>query len=142
MTLSTDKIAELRVKQLEMLQSLISRTSSHGAAAKNYCVTLVTALCGFSVSLHRPVIAAISLIPILIFWITDAQHLRTERRFRALYSIIRKQDWSTVPNFEIDVKDSPAVNFKSVATSWSVIIFYVPMMVCAIFIFLISYFTG
>jgi hypothetical protein len=71
--------AELRVKHLEMIQSIISRIAGYGATLKNYCITLVTAICGFAVSLNRPGVALLSLLPIVMFALLDAKYLEIER---------------------------------------------------------------
>jgi hypothetical protein len=42
-----EKIAELRVKHLEMLQSLITRMAGYGAPFKSYYITVVTLSSGF-----------------------------------------------------------------------------------------------
>jgi hypothetical protein len=68
-----DKIAELRVKHLDMLQSLITRMAGYGASFKSYCITVATAVIGFSVTLHRPALAALALHPVIAFGVGDAQ---------------------------------------------------------------------
>jgi hypothetical protein len=40
MTVSPEKMAELRVKHLEMLQALITRMAGYGASFKSYCITV------------------------------------------------------------------------------------------------------
>ena len=84
-----DKIAELRVKHLEMLQSLVTRMASYGASFKSYCITVTTAVIGFSFTLHRPAIAVLALLPVIAFGVADAQYLRVERRFRAIFNLVR-----------------------------------------------------
>jgi hypothetical protein len=85
MTIPSDKITELRVKHLEMIQAIISRVANKGATLKNYCLTLVTAICGLAVSLQRPLAAAMAFLPVVIFALLDDQYLRVERRFRHLF---------------------------------------------------------
>ena len=68
-----EKIAELRVKHLEMLQTLITRMASYGASFKNYCITVVTAVIGLGFTLHRPIFSALALLPLLGFAIDDAE---------------------------------------------------------------------
>jgi hypothetical protein len=58
LTLSPEKIADLRVKELEMIQVVIGRLGSYGATLKNYCITLATAICGFAFTSNRPLAAA------------------------------------------------------------------------------------
>jgi hypothetical protein len=54
MTIWAEKVAELRIKHLEMLQTLITRMAGYGAAFKSYCITVTTAVIGFAFTLHRP----------------------------------------------------------------------------------------
>ena len=133
----TEKIAELRVKHLEMVQANIARMSNHSASLKNYCVTLVTALCGFAVTLHRPLVALVALLPIVVFALLDAQYLRVERRFRGLFDAIRAGDWSAIPSFEIDLKTAPGVSYRSTICSWSIASFYGPLA-CALILVVLT----
>jgi hypothetical protein len=80
-SLSTDKIADLHVKHLELIQAIVTRCANYSATLKNYCITLATALAGFAITLHRPLVTLLSLLPIILFGLLDAQYLRIERRF-------------------------------------------------------------
>lgn len=124
MSLSLEKIAELRLKHLEMIQAIISRTATNGAASKNFCLTITTAVCGFAISLQRPSVALLALLPIIAFAIQDAQFLRLERRFRHLFDAARKEDWNTAPSFAIDLNQAPKISIWSVLSAWSVLSFY------------------
>ena len=53
-----EKIAELRVKHLEMMQGLVTRMAGYGASFKSFCITVVTAVLGLAFTLHRPAVAA------------------------------------------------------------------------------------
>jgi len=97
MSISKDKIAELQVKRLEMVQAIISKLANYGATLKNYCITLTTAVCGFAVTLHRPLVAFLALLPIVVFALLDAQFLRVERRFRALFDLFAKEMGDAAP---------------------------------------------
>src|SRR3954453_19497265 len=104
MTNSAEKIADLRVKHLEMLQSLITRMAGYGASFKSYCITVTTAVIGFAFTLHRPAVAALALLPVIAFGIADAQYLRVERRFRELFDLARKESWDAMPSFDINLQ--------------------------------------
>jgi hypothetical protein len=132
-----NKVAELRVKHLEMVQANIARMSNHSASLKNYCVTLVTAVCGFAVTLQRPLVALVALLAIITFALLDAQYLRVERRFRGLFDLIRTGDWKAFPSFEINLKAAPLVNYRSVVCSWSILIFYGPLA-CAVVVVVLT----
>jgi hypothetical protein len=129
MTISAEKIAELRIKHLEMLQSLIARMAGYGASFKSYCITVTTAVIGFAFTLHRPAVAGLALLPVIAFGVADAQYLRVERRFREVFNLVRKESWDTMPSFEINLQSAAAQSFMSAATSWSIVWFYTPLAV-------------
>jgi uncharacterized protein (DUF486 family) len=136
--ITPDKIADLRVKHLEMLQTIVGRMAAYGATLKNYCLTVTTAACGFGVTLQRPLVALVALLPIIIFASLDAQYLRVERRFRSLFEQFRQEAWSTMPTFEISLKTAPKIRYWNVVVSWSIINFYAPLLVGVGVVVLIS----
>lgn len=127
MEISADKIAELRAKNLEMIQVVILRIANYSATLKNYCITLVTAACGFSITLKIPAVALLALLPIVLFGLLDAQYLRIERRFRALFEKTRQEDWGTLPTFEITIVAVPTTSYIAVLRTWSITSFYAPL---------------
>lgn len=131
MTISVEKIAELRVKHLEMLQGLITRMASYGASFKSYCITVTTTVIGFGLTLHRPLISALAILPILAFALADAQYLRVERRFRGLFDLVRGEGWEQTPDFGINLKFAPAEPYWNAAVSWSILGFYAPLAIVA-----------
>src|SRR6266542_3067894 len=102
-----EKIAELRVKHLEMLQSLITRMAGYGASFKSHCITVTTAVIGFAFTLHRPAVAALALLPVIAFGVADAQYLRVERRFRGVFNSVRTESWDAMPCFDINLESAP-----------------------------------
>jgi hypothetical protein len=138
MSLEASKIADLRVKHLEMVQVVISRIAGQGATLKNYCLTLTTALCGFGITLQRPLVALLALLPITIFALLDAQYLRLERRFRGLFDKVRTDDWGGVPNFEISSTSAPSASYWAALLSWSIAIFYVPLAIAVMIVVIIA----
>jgi hypothetical protein len=138
MDLSADKIAELRVKQLEMLQAIVARLAGNGATIKNYCITIVAAICGFAVTLQRPAVAIVAFLPLCVFALIDAQFLRTERRFRNLFDKRRSEPWAELPSFEINTAVAPPSSYPSALFSWSIFIFYVPLAIGVAVVVLIA----
>lgn len=124
-----EKIAELRVKHLEMMQGLVTRMAGYGASFKSYCITVVTAVLGFAFTLHRPAVAALALLPLITFALVDAQYLRVERRFRGLFDVVRRESWDAMPTFEINLDHAPAASYWSAFRSWSIVSFYAPLAV-------------
>ena len=138
MTLSSDKIADLRLKQLEMVQAIIARIANYGATMKNYCITLTTAVCGFAITLHRPPVVLVALLPILVFALLDAEFLRIERRYRALYEAHGEEGWESIPNFSMKIEQTPKIKYWDALVSWAIVIFYLPLAVGVGFVALIA----
>jgi hypothetical protein len=138
MSLEASKIADLRVKHLEMVQAVISRIAGQSATLKNYCLTLTSALCGFAITLQRPLVTLLALLPITIFALLDAQYLRLERRFRGLFDKVRTEDWGSIPNFEISSASAPKTSYWAALLSWSIATFYVPLAVAVMIVALIA----
>jgi hypothetical protein len=138
MSISPEKLAELRVKQLEMLQTAVARMAGVGVSLKNYCITITTAVCGFAITLERPGLAFLALLPITTFALLDAQYLRVERRFRGLFDSVRCEDWGTFPSFEINLKDAPPESFCGAVFSWSIYYFYAPLAIAVAVVALVA----
>jgi hypothetical protein len=140
--MSPEKIAELRVKHLEMLQSVITRMAGYGASFKSYCITVTTAVIGFAFTLHRPAVAALALLPVVAFAIADAQYLRIERRFRAQFNSVRSESWETMPSFKVDLAEMPTQSFLKALTSWSILFFYAPLAIGVTFAIVGAWLNG
>lgn len=128
MPVPQDKVTELRVKELEMVQAIISRLAGYGAVIKNWCITVTTAVCGFGLT-HRPPLVLLAFFPIVIFSILDAEYLRVERRYRALFDRLRGEDWERMPAFNLRADGTPMIEFANVYGSWSILSFYLPVAV-------------
>lgn len=132
-----NKLSDLRVKHLEMVQAVVSRMAAQGATLKNYCITLTTAVAGFGITLQRPGVILLALLPITIFAGLDAQFLRLERHFRDLFDTVRRGNWSEKPSFEITTANLKRGYFSALF-SWSVTFFYVPLVIAVLLVFFIS----
>ena len=139
MAISDDKTADLRTKHLELLQVVIARMANYGATLKNYCITLTTAVCGFAVTLQRPLAGLLALMPIAICAYLGARYLCNERRFRGLYDKVRLEDWATRPSFAISLSAAPPENFAACFLGWSILGFYAPL---AGVVFIVTILTG
>jgi hypothetical protein len=139
MTISTDKLADLRTKHLEMLQAVVARMATYGATLKNYCITITTAVCGFAVTLQRPAAALVGLVPVMICAVLDARYLQNERRFRALFDQVRQEEWTGPPSFAVDLRSTPPVPMREILISWSIAIFYGGLALLLLIIFAIGW---
>lgn len=130
MSLTPEKIADLRVKHLDYVEAVVTRLAGQSAALKGQCVTVTTAICGFAATLKMPVIIWIAALPILTFAWLDAKYLNEERLFRALYETVRTGDWASAPTFEMKTDRSKS-SVWSTLFSWSVFGFYGPVALVA-----------
>lgn len=124
MTLSPDKVAELRVKNLEMIQAIVARTAGYSAGLKATTVTLVAAVLGLALGLKAPALLIAGFVPIAGFAYLDARYLKTERWFRAHFREVANEDWSMMPAFRLELSMDIPNSWWLAARSWSIWPFY------------------
>jgi hypothetical protein len=66
------------------------------------------------------------------------KYLRVERQFRGLFDAVRREDWSTMPSFEINLKNAPTASYWRAVGSWSIVGFYAPLTVGVIILVLLA----
>jgi hypothetical protein len=114
---------EAQISHLEFIQSIISRMAANSANAKNLCMTIVAALLALYAGQNSKAYLLVSLVPIILFWLTDAMYLRLERGYRSLYNSCRAQS-----SEQLDFSLSPSFVAREtvlyVAFRWSVFWFY------------------
>lgn len=138
MSMSEEKVVDLRVKHLEMLQSVVARMSNQSATLKNYCITITVAVTGFAISLQRPLVAVLSLLPILIFALLDAQYLRLERRIRSQFDQLRSGPWDAMPSFDVGGSAVSPSSYWKALSSWSITSFYGPLAILTVLVVTIA----
>ncbi|MDE0628616.1 MAG: hypothetical protein OXH99_19655 [Bryobacterales bacterium] len=80
---------EPKLKHLEFVQGVISRLASDSFRLKGWSVVLVAALFVLLAVQGRIELAAVGIVPVLLFWGLDGYFLWQERLFRALYDHVR-----------------------------------------------------
>lgn len=133
-TSNEEKWPDMRMKHLEMLQNVISRMASNSASMKNYTMSISAAIIALSAAIKKPEILYYSIPLIAIFCILDAQYLRLERAFRDQYNSIRKEGFDKEPDFSISPSWKVVNELWPIVRSWSVWLFYVPIIVVFIII--------
>lgn len=116
----------VQIAHLTMLQGAISRMGANSFSLKALSATFGSAAVAVTASVDKPTLyyAIAAVVPILIFWLMDAQYVRYERGFRKLFDCVRKgekiEPYSLDPvPFMQDIKP-----VFQVALSWSVCPFY------------------
>jgi len=140
MSIPQDKIIDLRVSQLGMLQANIARVAGYGATIKNWCITVATAVCGFSMQNEHGGVALLALLPIFIFAFIDAEYLRVERQFRSAFDQSRRESWDVLPTFEVSPDRAAKIGLPAILCSWSILSFYLPVAASAAIVTLVAVF--
>ena len=73
-------------KEIDLIQSCITRMASNSFLLKGWTVSLVAVVLALAdKALDPALLSAVVLIPLVSFWYLDAYFLRTERMYRAMY---------------------------------------------------------
>ena len=76
---------------LTILQEVVQRMAGNSAAAKGWCIAIVSAILVVVADKGQPRLVIIAAIPTMLFLALDAYYLSLEKRFRESYNIfIRK----------------------------------------------------
>lgn len=130
MTERSPETESIKIAHLTLLQGVIARMGSNSFTLKALSASFGSAAIAVMATVDRPspYYAVSALIPIVIFWLMDAQYLRYERAYRQLFDKVRRGE-------EVDPYDLNAApfmgNFSAVlkiAFSWSVAFFYVAIL--------------
>lgn len=99
--LTTDKLVDLRVAHLNMIQGVISRMSGFSAGVKNFCVTISAAIIAVAYQKQVPMLVLAGAAVVLIFCIMDTYYLGLERRYRELYERVAARPFDQAPDMSI-----------------------------------------
>jgi hypothetical protein len=100
-------------KHLDLVSQAIGRMGQNSFTVRGWCVTVVSAMIALAVDGHSVGLALTALLPITVFWISDAYYLVQERAFRALYNRVRTLAADKI-DFVMDPSDLQKETFLSV----------------------------
>lgn len=127
-----------------MIQSVVTRLETNCFMLKAMTMALAVALLAFVGSVNNPnwVYPLAGCLPIFIFWLMDAQYLRLGRIFRRLFNAVRllKVDEPFSMNIAPYAKEEQSV--IRVAFSWSILWFYLSLLIVFLFVTLFFLFTS
>jgi MTH538 TIR-like domain (DUF1863) len=83
---------DAKIKHLEFVQSAINRMAGNSFLLKGWAITLTGGLLVLSFKEINKRYLYISILTIFFLWLLDAYYLSRERRFIALYNIVRKKN--------------------------------------------------
>lgn len=127
---------EDRRAHLQMIQSAVSRMAGASSSSKSWLLPVVSAAYGYALTKNAESAAVVGIGATMLFAVLDAQYLRQERAFRALF---RRAVEGSVPVYDMnnrayygkpndDEEDTREENCRwpSVIFSWSLGGFYGP----------------
>jgi len=123
------------LQHLSFLQNIITRMASCSSLFKTITITITAALITLIYQKQFCSIVIISMVIIFILSIIDAKYLQLEQSFRKEYNRVV----NAAHKGNLDPKDLLKINFVEVSLlssyiSWSVLGYYVPLMI-SIFVF-------
>ena len=121
----------IRIAHLTMLQGVMARMGSNAFALKALSATFGSAAIAVMATAQKPspYYAIAALVPILVFWLMDAQHLRHERCYRKLYERVRRGEEVEAYDLNAEPFMSDAGHVVKLALTWSVAWFYTAILI-------------
>ncbi len=108
------------IKHLEFIESVIERQARNTFQIKAWSIAILVGLAGLSRASREDIFLA-ALGSVLLFWILDGFYFSKERKFRALYDKVRKQNKT---DFSMNISD-----FKEWKCSWFGSLFTITLLI-------------
>ena len=89
-------------KHLDFIQAVVTMMSAASANAKAWLLPIVTATYGYALTQHAGTVALLGVLAAGLFGFLDANYLRQEQAYRALYDAVANGT-RDVPLFSLDV---------------------------------------
>lgn len=117
----------VRIAHLTMLQGVITRMGANSFTLKALAATFGSASVAIMATVEKPspYYAIAAIVPMVIFWLMDAQYLRLEQAYRNLYDHVRKGEEVEAYSLEATPFMKNTAPVFRLALSWSVSWFYV-----------------
>ncbi|MCK9170474.1 MAG: hypothetical protein M0P01_08680 [Treponema sp.] len=134
-------------KEIDLIEGVINRMANNSFMIKGWTLTIVGVV--FALTNNNPVtfivVTGIAVV-IISFWCLDTFYLRTERKYRALYTDIlsktHNKKYNEIDWYNLDTKKyeyAPSVgSFKSVMWSKTIWPFYFLLLLIVLFILIVS----
>lgn len=94
---------EQKIKHLEFIQNAITKMGNNSFLIKGWLVTIVSALYALSTKDANFNYVIITYITIPVFWLLNGYFLSQERRYRALYDVVRIKTENQI-DFDMNTK--------------------------------------
>lgn len=104
-------------KHVELIQAVVTRMAEASTNAKSWLLPVVTAAYGFALTNRSGSVATLGVVAVVLFSFLDANYLRQERAYRALYDVVTTRS-RPVPIFSLDPAhaDEPLPDVEALPT--------------------------
>jgi hypothetical protein len=109
-----------QTKHLEFILVTISRMANNSFLLKGWTITLVSAFIALLSTKSCNVFFFFSSVPVIVFWILDSFYLCQERKYRALYDLVRN---GATTDFSMNTSDIKTNNCKMLHVIFSKTLF-------------------
>ncbi|WP_245193216.1 hypothetical protein [Kocuria sp. JC486] len=143
-------------KHLDFIQAVVTRMSAASSATKGWLLPVVSATYGYALTKNTVSVALLGLLSVVLFAFLDANYLRQEQGYRALYDAVARKT-RPVPLFSLAIEDAldptPAHSTpwgrakgrmqkwfpgRRVWCSWSIAPFYGLLFVVGVVVFVVA----
>lgn len=131
-TPSADKLVDLHIAHLNMVQGAVSRMAGFSASAKTFCVTILAAIIALAIQAGTAKLAFGAIVAVVCLGLLDLYYLTLELRFRSEYERIAQRPLSDAADLRIKPAKFTAACFRKAATSLSILLFYIPILLACI----------
>ena len=130
-------MTEAKIKYLELIQNVISRMNANSFKIKGWMITVLSALLALYANGKNDLYIYLAIVPILLFWILDADYLQQERKYRKLYEDIISEE-SNVQLFKMSTENYANITFVKVLFSKTLLWLYGCVVLLYLLYFLFS----
>ncbi len=82
-------MADMKMKHLEFIQSVIARMNLNSFLLKGWSVTLLAGILAVETAHPHPALIFVGSLPVILFWALDGYYLHVERMYRRRYDAVR-----------------------------------------------------
>ena len=99
-----EHLVAMRLKHLEMIQSVIERMSAASGQTKASCIALVTGMMALATAIDNSSIAAFASPAVVLFAMLDCRYLWLERGYRNRFDDVRSESINETADFDMSAR--------------------------------------
>ena len=122
---------EATIAHMGLIQGVVTRLETNSFTLKALAMTLAVAILAFFGSVEKPnwVYPLAGCLPVIVFWIMDAQYLRLGRLFRRLYNAVRRGEVKEPFSMDFTAYKKDEQSVLRIVVSWSILWFYLSILI-------------